>query len=64
MVKRTFQVQGRNGYFAVDEYHGTSCIRTVVAGITKKQAQLIAGACIDAYERGFTDGMYYAQEGV
>ena len=40
--KISFEVQGRNGYFGIDEYHGEECNRFVDSFRTKKQAVAIA----------------------
>jgi hypothetical protein len=44
-----FEVGGRYGYYAVDVYDAKTgaCLDTAIAGITKKEAQIIAGALYD-----------------
>lgn len=49
IVKREYKVEGRNNYYAIDEYKGDVCIRTVMAGIKKQsEADDIAGELNDA----------------
>jgi hypothetical protein len=50
---RTYEVQSRNGYHAVDFNDGAS---TAIAGVTRKVAEVVAGACNDAYRHGCHDG--------
>ena len=45
---RTYRVQGRNGYYAVDEYKGDSMPQCIISGVTNKVAQRVANACAGA----------------
>lgn len=56
MIKREYKVEGRNGYYAVDEYLGKRCIRTIHAGIkSKKQAIQIADEIENAVNQFIID---------
>ena len=45
---RTYEVGGRNGYYAVDEYKGDSMTQCIISGVTKKVAQRVANSCAGA----------------
>lgn len=51
----TFVVGGRYGYSAIDVYRGDSCMRTAVAGITRKLAESLRGELAEAYRQGTKD---------
>lgn len=52
MTTRTWRVEGRNGYYAVDEFVNGKCLRMVVAVKNESTAELIAGALAEAYKHG------------
>ena len=59
--KRRYETGSRYNYSAVDAYatedgreHMT---HTVIAGMTRKEAAIIAGACGEAYQHGITDAI-------
>ena len=43
-------VEGRYGYTAIDLYDAHGCVRTVTAGLTKRQAHDYLGAMMSALE--------------
>lgn len=49
---KTWEVQGRNSTHAVDEFRDGKAVRTIVTGVSLKVAELIAGACTNAYRDG------------
>jgi hypothetical protein len=53
MVKRQYKVLPRNGYYGVDEFLNDKCVRMIDSGVSKKQANALAGAidmAINQYE--------------
>lgn len=52
MVKREYKIEGRNEYYAIDEYLGKRCIRTVITGIKKKKDAI---AIVDAIDNAVLD---------
>lgn len=61
IMTRTFKVQGRNGYWGVDEYREiqgqkpSGAIYSSVILDTRKSANLVASALNSAYAAGRTD---------
>jgi len=53
----SYVVGGRRyGYSAIDEYDADGkCLRTVIAGITKKEASIMAGALASAVYYALTE---------
>ena len=51
---RHYEVEGRNGYYAVDQYKGDVCIRTVFSG-TKQRAESVATELNNAYREAIFD---------
>ncbi len=49
-----YETEGRNNYYAVDQYNGESCTRCVFTG-KKKDAELVAVMLNDAYRQGIFD---------
>lgn len=49
-----YEVEGRNGYYAVDEFRGDSCLRPVYSG-KRKDAECVAAALNNAYKQGVCD---------
>ncbi len=54
---RKFSVGGRNAYYAIDEYFGSTCLRNVDAFKTYKQADLTARHLNQAYNSGRDDAL-------
>jgi hypothetical protein len=55
-VKRTYLVQGRNGYFAVDEHNDQgSGVTDTITGLTRKVAERVSAALNAAYTDGRED---------
>lgn len=57
-MARTYEVQGRNGHYMIDEYHGEASRATYgTTGpfATRKLADHVAGAMTQAYRHGRDD---------
>lgn len=52
---RTFHVQYRYGYYAIDEYRGTTLIREVLVNI---QSKSLAVAIAKNLTRAYVDGLW------
>lgn len=50
-----YEVEGRNGYFAVDEYDGTTCKGHRFSSPSRAIAQEVADAFNEGYARGQAD---------
>lgn len=49
---KNYEVQGRNGYWAIDLYENDRCLRLVEIFKTKKQAERVAGELNQAIAYG------------
>jgi hypothetical protein len=55
-MKRTYLVNGRNGYHAVDEHNDQgSGVSDTITGLTRKVADRVAAALNKAYQNGRED---------
>jgi len=52
---KTWKVQGRNGYYGVDQYHEGKCERFVGGYKTRKNAESAASSCGSSYYVGIRD---------
>ena len=52
---RLYLVGARNGYYAVDEYRGVHCTRTIASGLRKRQAEEMVGAINSAVYQFMSD---------
>lgn len=55
--RRWWSTNGRNGGVAVDRFSPNGCERNVIAGATRKVAELVASECADAYRLGYADAL-------
>lgn len=56
-MNRTYRVQARYGYYAIDEHTAQAPVRRAVRGLSsREQAEAIAAALNEAYHAGRQDG--------
>lgn len=51
-AKPNYLLQGRNGYHAIDRYMGDECRDLVIAGLAKRDGEILVGALNQAVEHG------------
>lgn len=43
LIRREYKALARNGYWAVDEFLGNRCTRTIESGMKKRDAEALVG---------------------